>query len=95
MTFHSLSPLLFSQFMRFSQKGEAFTTTGSTTLNSWSLQVLCIRSVVLLGKGESRGVRGLLPLMLRLAQVSVAAVSRIRWFVFGVRMSSAGPAGVD
>lgn len=45
MTFHSLSPLLFSQFMRFSQKGEAFTTTGSTTLNSWSLQVLCVVSV--------------------------------------------------
>lgn len=51
--------------------------------------------MVWLGKGESQEVRGLLPLMLRLAQVSVAAVSRIRWFVFGVRISSAGPAEVD
>ena len=33
--------------------------------------------------------------MLKLAQVSVAAISRIRWFAFGVRISSMGPTGVN
>lgn len=46
MTFHSLSPLLFYEFMRSSQKGEAVTAAGCTTHSSWSLQMLCITSVL-------------------------------------------------
>lgn len=49
--------------------------------------------MVLLGKGESREDGDLLSLNLRLAQVLVAAVSKIRWFVFGFRISSIGPTG--
>lgn len=32
---------------------------------------------------------------LKLVQVAVAAVFRIRWFAFGVRVSSVGPTGVN
>jgi len=86
MTFHSLSPLLLSQFMRSSQKEAAVTTVGCTTCSPWSLHVLCVISVRWYCLGRVRR-QGFISLMRNLAQVSVAAISRVRWSVFGVRIS--------
>lgn len=49
--------------------------------------------MVWFGKGENQEDRGLLSLNLRHAQVLVAAVSKIRWFLLGFRISSIGPTG--
>lgn len=50
-------------------------------------------AVVWFGRGENQEDRGLLSLNLRHAQVLVAAVSKIRWFLLGFRISSIGPTG--
>lgn len=99
MTFHSLSPPLFSQFMGFSQKGEAVTSAGCARCSSWSLQVLCNCActehyLMWLGKGGSREDRDLLSSVTGFAQVSGAAISRVRCFAFGGGISSMAPTGV-
>lgn len=96
MTFHSLPFLLFSQFTRSSEKGKAVTIADRSTLAEFliSADAVCNTcAVVLLGKGENQEDWGLLALNLRLAQVLVAAVSKIRWFVFGFRVSLIGLTG--
>lgn len=81
MTFHSLPSLLFSQFTRSSEKGKAVTNADCSTLAEFLTSadaVFDTPAVALLGKGENQEDRGLLSLNLRLAQVLVAAISKIR-----------------
>lgn len=96
MTFHSLLSLLFSQFTRSSEKGKAVIIADCSTFAEFLISADAVyntRAVVWPGKGENQEDKGLLSLNLRRAQVLVAAVSKIRWFVFGFRISSLGPTG--
>lgn len=96
MTFHSLPSLLFSQFARSSENGKAVTIADCATHAEFliSANAVCnTHAVVLLGKGENQEDRDLFALNLRLAQVLVVAISKIRWFVFGFKISSTGPTG--
>lgn len=96
MTFHSLPSLLFSQFTRSSEKGKAVTIADCSTHAEFliSADAMCnTRAVGFTGKGDNQEDRDLFALNLRLAQVLVVVISKIRWFVFGFKIASIGPTG--
>lgn len=97
--FSLLVPSTFLPVHRVFTEREAVTSAGCARCSSWSLQVLCYCSctehyLMWLGKGGSREDRGLLSSVMGFAQVSVAAISRVRCFAFGGGISSMAPTGV-